>query len=184
MSLELQLVALAQAVAGDVKALKAAHGDLSALDTTAKDSLVAALNEIFALAQAGGGGGVAIDDAAGNGDTTVVWSADKVFDAIEAAKTAVSNAVKSDLLGGAGEAYDTFKELQDLLVGQDDAVAALTQLFNNAVRFDQAQTLTDPQKAFARGNIGAAADADLDALVSAVGDTEVDLVAAYTAAKA
>lgn len=178
MSLELQLVGLAEAIAADVKALNTAQGDLASLDTTAKGNLVAALNEIFALAQAGGG--AVINDTAGDGDTTVVWSADKVFDALEAAKTAV----KTELLGGAGAAYDTFKELQDLLVGQDDAIAALTTSISNRVRFDQAQVLTTEQQGFARDNIGAAAAADLTALTAAVGDTEVDLVAAYNLAKA
>lgn len=180
MSASANLILLAQAIAADVKALKGADGDLATLTTTAKGNLVAALNEIHALAQAGGGAGVQIDDLAGNGDTDVVWSADKAFDAIEAAKVAVKN----ELLDGAGTAYDTFKELQDLLVGQDDAVAALTTAVGNRVRFDQAQVLTSEQQAFARDNIGAAEAADLAALVAAVGDTEEDLVAAYTAAKA
>lgn len=183
MSASANLVLLAQAIAADVKDLRLADGDLTALTTTAKGNLVAALNEIHALAQAGGSG-VVINDAAGNGDTDVVWSADKVFDAIEAAKTAVSTDVKNDLLNGAGAAYDTFKELQDLLVGQDDAVAALTTAVGNRVRFDQAQVLTSEQQAFARDNIGAASQADLDALVAAVGNTEEDLVAAYNLAKA
>lgn len=177
MSASANLVLLAQAIAADVKALKLADGDLSALTTTAKGNLVAALNEIHALAQAGGD--VQINDAAGNGDVDVVWSADKVFDTIESAKAAV----KDELLGGAGGAYDTLKELQDLLIGQGDAVAALTTAVGNRVRFDAAQVLTTEQQAFARGNIGAADAATLTALVAAVGDTEEDLVAAYTAAK-
>ena len=180
MSASANLVLLAQAIAADVKDLRLADGDLTALTTTAKGNLVAALNEIHALAQAGGGAGVQIDDAAGNGDVDVVWSADKVFDSIESAKTAVKN----DLLNGASAAYDTFKELQDLLVGQDDAVAALTTAVGNRVRFDQAQVLTSEQQAFARDNIGAASQADLNALVAAVGNTEEDLVAAYNLAKA
>ena len=180
MSASANLVLLAQAIAADVKALRAADGDLATLTTTAKGNLVAALNEIHALAQAAEQAGVQINDAAGNGDVDVVWSADKVFDSIELAKTAVKN----DLLNGAGAAYDTFKELQDLLVGQDDAVAALTTAVGNRVRFDQAQVLTSEQQAFARDNIGAASQADLNALVAAVGNTEEDLVAAYNLAKA
>jgi hypothetical protein len=179
MSVSANLILLAQAIAADVKALSAADGDLATLTTTAKGNLVAALNEVHALALAGGGG-VQINDAAGNGDVDVVWSADKVFDSIEAAKTAVKN----ELLDGAGAAYDTFKELQDLLVGQDDAVAALTTAVGNRLRFDQAQVLTSEQQAFARDNIGAAEAADLATLVAAVGNTEEDLVAAYNLAKA
>jgi hypothetical protein len=178
MSTSAKLLLLAAAIGADVKLLTTAHGDLTALPTTAKDNLVAAIAEIYALAQAGGG--AAIDDTAGNGATTVVWSADKVFDALELAK----QSVKDDLLNGAGGAYDTFKELQDLLVGNEDAVAALTTAVGNRVRFDQAQVLTSEQQGFARGNIGAASAASVDALTTAVGDTEADLVAAYAAAKA
>lgn len=178
MSTSAKLLLLAAAIGADVKLLTAAHGDLTALPTTAKDSLVAAIAEIYTLAQ--NGGGAVIDDTAGNGATTVVWSADKVFDAIEAAKVATKN----ELLDGAGAAYDTFKELQDLLVGNEDAVAALTAAVGNRVRFDAAQVLTAEQQGTARSNIGAAAAADVAALTTAVGDTEADLVAAYNTAKA
>ncbi|MNG47008.1 hypothetical protein D3C79_48750 [compost metagenome] len=184
MSISANLILLAQALGADVKALTAAQGDLASLPTTNKTSLAAALAEIHGLVQAGG---AQIDDAAGNGDVDVVWSADKVFDSIEAAKTAVKN----ELLDGAGGAYDTFKELQDLLVGQDDAVAALTALIGNAVRFDQPQVLTPEQRDFALGNIGAASNVELAALSGqvnaidqAIGDADADLVAAYNAAKA
>jgi hypothetical protein len=179
MSTSAKLLLLAAAVGADVKLLSAAQGDLSALPTTAKDNLVAAIAEIYTLANSGGSG-VVIDDTATNGDTTVVWSADKVFDTIEAAK----QAVKDDLLNGAGPAFDTFQELQVLLENNEDAVTALTTAVGNRVRFDQAQVLTSEQQGFARGNIGAASAADVTALTAAVGDTEADLVAAYNAAKA
>lgn len=45
-------------------------------------------------------------------------------EAIEAANTA-ANAVKNDLLNGAGEAYDTLKELGDLIDDNQDAISAL-----------------------------------------------------------
>lgn len=115
----------------------------------------------------GGGTGVQIDDDAGLGDTGVVWSADKSTKAIANANAEL----KDEILGGAGGAYDTLKELQDLLIAEGDAVAALTVAVNNRVRFDDVQTLTQAQKVQACTNIG-------------IGDPETDLVAAYTAAKA
>ena len=90
MTLEQRLIALAQAMGADVKALLAAQGSLSALTTTAKASLVAAVNELKTAVDAASGSGVSIDDGAGDGATGVTWSADKIFDAIEAAKTAVT----------------------------------------------------------------------------------------------
>ena len=66
MSLEARIIALAQAVGADVKTLTAAQGSLSALNTTTKTSLVAAINELLTLI---GGAGAVIDDGAGNGNT-------------------------------------------------------------------------------------------------------------------
>ena len=63
--------------------------------------------------------------------------------------------MKNDLLGGAGEAYDTLKELADALVTNKDAITALQQIAKGHVQFDKAQSLNDEQKKQARANIGA-----------------------------
>ena len=170
MSLETRIVALAQAVGADVKALTAAQGSLSALNTTTKTSLVAAINELMTLI---GGAGAQINDSAGNGDTSVTWSADKIFDSIEAAKIAVKN----DLVNGAGAALDTLNELAAALGNDPSFAATIAAEIANRVRFDAAQTLTSPQQAQARANIGAQSAA-------AIGDPDRDLVADYNAAKA
>ena len=170
MSLETRIVALAQAVGADVKALTAAQGSLSALNTTTKTSLVAAINELMTLI---GGAGAQINDSAGNGDTSVTWSADKIFDSIEAAKIAVKN----DLVNGAGAALDTLNELAAALGNDPSFAATIATEIANRVRFDAAQTLTQPQMAQARANIGAQSAA-------AIGDPDRDLVADYNAAKA
>ena len=173
MTLEQRLIALAQAIGADVKALLAAQGSLSALTTTAKASLVAAVNELKTAVDAAAGGGVSIDDGAGDGATGVTWSADKIFDAIEAAKTAVKN----DLTAGAAAALDTLSELAAALNNDPAFAATIAAEIANRVRFDAAQTLTAPQQAQARANIGAQSAA-------AIGDPDRDLVADYTAAKA
>ena len=177
MSLEARIISLAQAVGADVKALTAARGDLSALNTTTKTSLVAAINELMVLI---GSAGASIDDLAGNGNTAVTWSADKIFDSIEIAKAAV----KDDLVNGAGAALDTLKELADAL-GNDPAFATtIATEIANRVRYDAVQTLTSPQRAQARDNIGAAAASDLSDLVAGLGDYDRDYVADYNTAKA
>ena len=173
MTLEQRLIALAQAIGADVKALLAAQGSLSALTTTAKASLVAAVNELKTAVDAAAGGGVSINDGAGDGATGVTWSADKIFDAIEAAKTAVKN----DLTAGAAAALDTLSELAAALNNDPAFAATIAAEIANRVRFDAAQTLTAPQQAQARANIGAQSAA-------AIGDPDRDLVADYTAAKA
>lgn len=50
MSLQAGIVALAQAIGADVKALFSKQGDLSALTTAEKSSLVGAINELDASA--------------------------------------------------------------------------------------------------------------------------------------
>lgn len=164
MTMETRLIALAQAIGADVKSLRAAQGDLTSLSTTAKGNLVAAINEIFALV---GAGGVQINDSAGNGDTGVTWSADKIFDSIEQAK----QAVKDSILGGAGAALDTLKELADALNNDPNFAATIATQISNRVRYDAAQTLTTAQRLQVCQNIG-------------IGDPETDFAAAYNTAKA
>lgn len=164
MSLATRLVALAQAIGGDIKTLTTNQGTLSGLTTTQKSNLVAAINEINAAL---GSAGAQINDAATNGDTTVTWSADKIYDAIEAAKVAVTNS----LTNGAGAALNTFKELQDALGNDPTFAATMATSLSQRVRFDSAQTLNTAEKLQACTNIG-------------IGDPESDLVATYNTAKA
>jgi hypothetical protein len=175
MSLELRIIALAQAIGADVKTLTTHLGSLPTLSTTAKNNLVAAINEVkAALATA-----VAINDTAATGATTVTWSVNKIVTEIAAAKTAVTNS----LVNGASSALDTLNELAAAL-GNDPAFATTiaTQIAAR-VRFDAAQTLTAPQQVQARANIAAADAVALAAHITAAGDPERDLVAAYTTAK-
>jgi hypothetical protein len=167
MTLETKIIAVVQAIGADIKDLRTKQGDLSALTTTAKTSIVAALNELHALVQAGGGGGAGIDDTAGDGATTVTWSADKIFDSIEAAKTAIKN----ELTDGAAAALDTLAELAAALNNDPNFAATIATELGNRVRYDAAQTLTTAQKLQACTNIG-------------VGDPEHDFVTDYTTAKA
>lgn len=164
MSLATQIVALAQAIGADIKDLRTKQGDLTSLTTTAKGTLVAAINELkTALA----GAGAAINDTAGNGATTVTWSADKIFDTIEAAKVAV----KADLSNGAAAALDTLNELAAALGNDPSFAATIATELGNRLRFDAAQVLTTPQKLQACTNLG-------------IGDPEHNFAAAYATAKA
>ncbi|WP_268797506.1 hypothetical protein [Pseudomonas huanghezhanensis] len=164
MSLETRIIGLAQAIGTDIKTLTSKQGDLTALSTTAKGNLVAAVNELYGLL---GSSGANIDDTAGDGATAVTWSANKIFDSIEAAKAAV----QASILGGASAAFDTLKELQDLIVSDEGLLTALTTAVANRVRFDDAQTLSTAQKLQACQNIG-------------VGNPETDFSASYATAKA
>ncbi|UCG18267.1 MAG: hypothetical protein JSU84_06920 [Thiotrichales bacterium] len=163
MSLETKIVALSNAIGADVKDLRIKQGDLTALSTTAKTNLVAAINELATMIA---GSGVSINDAAGDGNTSVTWSADKIFDTIEAAKTAVKN----DLTNGATAALDTLSELAAALGNDPNFATTIATGLSNRVRFDAAQTLNTAQQLQACTNIG-------------VGDPERDFAAVYTTAK-
>jgi hypothetical protein len=164
MSTETQVIALAKAVAADVKQLYARGGDFSKLNTTAKTNLVAAINEIYGLI---GQSGAKIDDTATDGNTSVTWSADKIYDSILAS----ANQVRTSILGGAGEAFDTLIELANALGNDANFSATVTAALANRVRFDAPQTLTTAQQLQACTNIG-------------VGNPEADFTAAYNTAKA
>ena len=162
MTLEARVVALAQAIGTDVKTLTTAVGSLGSLTTTAKSSLVAAINEIAQAAASATG----IDDGVTSGAST--WSSNKI-------SSEISGAV-SDLVGGAGAALDTLKELADALGNDPSFATTLATQIANRVRYDEAQVLTAPQKAQACDNIGAAS-------LAVTGDLDRDFAAAYTAAK-
>lgn len=164
MSLETKIIALAQAIGADVKQVNVKIGDLSALPTTAKDSIVAAIVELQGLIA---GAGAVIDDTAGIGATAVAWSADKIATSLAQAKTDVKN----DILDGAGEALDTLKELAAALNNDPNFAATIANELSSRVRFDAVQTLNTAQKLQACTNIG-------------VGNPEHDYVTDYNTAKA
>lgn len=168
MTLEQRLTALVQAIGADIKGLLVARGDLSTLSTTAKNDLVSAINELQAEVTAAAGGGAVIDDVAGDGSTTVTWSANKIFDELVALKAAI--------LDGADPAFDTLRELQTELSDQDSVVNNLLTTVGETVRYT-VQALTGAQQVQARANIGA-----LSAIE--IGNPDADLVLVYTTAKA
>lgn len=191
------LVALTLAIRERCNSLANNQGALTSLTTTAKATLVAAINELvtsLATVKSDLASKTEINDTATT--TTNVWSAKKTADAISESATKVKN----DLLGGAGAAYDTLKELADLIETNKDAITALQNLAAGHVKFNTAQSLTDVQKKQARDNIAAAAASDVTAhgtrltavekkatdnataitnLKDAVGDTTIDLESVF-----
>lgn len=169
--------------------IAAAKGNITTLQTslgTLQTDLKALQDKVNAQTE--------IDDTAAATDKT--YSSSKIESEITAAK----QAVKDDLLGGAGAAYDTLKELADLIDVNKTAIDALKEVAAGHVKYDAAQSLTDVQKKQARDNIGAGAAADVTShgtrltavekkatdnataitnLKNAVGDTTVDLVAKF-----
>ena len=156
-TLQVRLQDLATRIATEVKALRTLlngnAADNSALITTAKTNLVAAINEVKAQANSlAASGGATINDASSS-STTQTYSIDKILLSISEARAAL----KAEILGGAGAAYDTLAELKAFLDSNSGDIASLVA---NRLRFDAAQTLTGPQKAQGNANLGSAALAD------------------------
>lgn len=148
MSLSSNVSSLATRIATEFKTVKTTisgnnQGDLSALTTTDKSSLLAAINEVDASA---GSGGAQIDDVTPS--TTTVYSSSKTDSQIAAAK--------SDILGGASTAFDTLLELENAVGDNDSAIAGLTTSIGEKVSYAAAQTLTTIEQDQARANIDAA----------------------------
>jgi len=117
--------------------------DLSALTTTQKTSLVAAINELKNAVD-NAGSSITISDSTSS--TTEVWSSSKVSSAIAQAK--------SDLVNGAGAALDTLAELASALGNDASFASTVTTALGYRLRFDAAQTLTTGQKTQACANLG------------------------------
>lgn len=161
MTLNERIVELAKAIGADVKALKAAQGDLTALTTSQKASLVGAINE---LKSSIAGAGASINDT--DVSTSSVYSSQKVTDLIIAAQAAV----KDELVDGAGEALDTLKELGEALGDNPNFATEIASSMAKRVRVDAAQTFTTPEKLQGCNNLG-------------IGNPDHDFVTDYTTAR-
>lgn len=145
-----QVASLAQTIGTDIAQLLAAIGDLSALTTTEKASLVVALNELKASLNSIDLTKI-IDDT--KKATNLTWSSTQI------SKT-ISDAVAA-LVNGAPEALDTLKELGDAITSNKDAIEALQTIAAGHVKYDAAQSLTTVQKTQARTNIDAASTTEV-----------------------
>ena len=138
---------LATRMATECKSLRTlvnANGaDLSALTTTQKASLVAAINELKTALDALGAP-ITISDSTSS--TTQVWSSSKVASEITAAKNALTN--------GAAAAMDTLYELAAALGNDANFASTITTALGYRLRFDDVQTLTAQQKTQACTNLG------------------------------
>lgn len=148
--------------------------DLANLNTTAKENLVAAVNENQATGVANQNAITAlqaalttvdltslIDDSAVSQTTT--YSSQQIVDAIS---EAISN-----LVDGADVALDTLSEIGTAINNNESVGAALTTAVANRLRFDAPQTLSAAQQLQALNNIG-------------VGDPNTNFVATFEAALA
>jgi hypothetical protein len=169
MTLEQRLAALATRVGGEAKALRTLvngnAADLAALTTTAKNNLVAAINELKA-AVAAAGSAPEVNDAVTNLVNT--WSSQKISDTVTAAINA--------LAAGAPAALNSIDELAAALQDDANVVTNILTALGNRVRTDvNNQGLAAPQQQNARTNINAYGSTEL-------GNPDADHVATFNAA--
>lgn len=186
MTLQSKLGDLITAIGTDYKFLRtlitgSATADLTGLTTTAKGSIVAAVNEVNAKPSSSPVDATeavkgivelaTLAEVATGTDTTRVVTVAGVRQERAALKTEILGA-------GVPGALDTLDELAAALNDDTNFHTTVTTALGNRVRVDTAaQGLTTTQQDNARTNILAASSV-------AVGNTETDLVALYTAAKA
>ena len=146
-TLQVRITDLATRVATEIKSVKTLvngnAADLSALTTTQKTSLVAAINELKNAVD-NAGSSITISDSTSS--TTQVWSSSKVASAIQTAK--------DELTSGAASALDTLAELAAALGNDANFASTVTTSLGYRLRYDAAQTLTAAQKTQACANIG------------------------------
>ncbi len=117
-----------------------------------------------------------INDAAVSGNTTQVFSADKVLSLLLALETKILGGMPPEML-------DTIKELADYLAGEGVAGGIVAQL-SKKVDVSMAQTFTAAEQLQGRQNINAASETEFQGLVTNLGTYDTDYVAVYDAAKA
>jgi phage-related tail fiber protein len=157
--LQARITDLATRMATECKSLRTLintnASDLSALTTTQKGSLVAAINELKSAID-GAGSSITISDSTTS--TTQVWSSSKVASAIQTAKDELTN--------GATSALDTLAELAAALGNDANFASTVTTSLGYRLRYDSAQALTSQQKTQACTNLG-------------VGEPDTDFVSTF-----
>ncbi len=204
MTLENRLTALAQALGVDVKALTTSIGVLSGLNTTAKTSLVAAINEVLS---SGAANATKIGDTAAlttTAKTNLVAAINEINTALDnidlaglindlAASSVIDKtysahkitqliaASVAGLVDSSPTTMDTLHELAAALANDPNFATTITTALGNRVRVDAAQTFTDQQKAQARDNIPAASTAQVTAAQTAADTANTNLAALVAA---
>lgn len=141
-SLQQRLSDLITRVGTEFKSVRAVEGALTGLSTTAKTNLVAAINEVFSMAQsAASSGGAAINDSAASGTTT--YSSNKIGTLIAAL-----------ILDTASDATHTW------------SASKITSSISNAVSAIISDTATDTGHAWSASKVTSYVAGQVSALVN------------------
>jgi len=163
MSLQQKITDLATAVASDIKNLRTTRGDLSTLSTTAKNNLVAAINELKGLIDNVDLSSI-INDSSTSLSTT--YSSTKISSDIAAAVAALVNSSPA--------ALDTLQELAAALGNDPNFATTIATSLGEKVGVT-AQSFSGAQQIQARANIGAASNQDMQEQTVRIDDLYLDL---------
>ncbi len=170
MSLSANIQDLATRISTEVKALRTLINgnavDLSALTTTAKTNLVAAINEVDAIASAITGPPAASETVAGVVELATTAEASTGTDTSRAVTAAglkaAIDAANAALVDAAPGTLDTLNELAAALGDDPNFASTMTTALGNRVRADVAtQGLTSTQQGNARTNIDVYSKAEI-----------------------
>jgi hypothetical protein len=167
-----RIYALINVAAAAIKLNATKIGDLATLATTAKTSLVVAINELLGRVNALPAPSSIINDSAPSSSKTQVWSAHGTQVAIDTKVAAVANA--------SAQMLATLQTLGAEIASDTNAASAVLAVVSNKVDFSEAQSLSPTQQAQARTNIAALSAGDLTAIVG----EDVDYVAYWNSAYA
>ena len=186
MSLQTRITALAQGIGDDIQLLLGQDGSLSALNTTDKTSLVAAINEV--LANTAAGALLATNNLSDLSDESTartnldVRSTAQITAEISSAVAAITlgslggldqsevDARVQLVVGAAPAALDTLNEIAAALGNDANFATTIANTLSQKVDFTTSQTLTTGQQLQACQNIG-------------VGNPETDFLTQYTTSR-
>jgi len=192
MSLDTNIQDLATRMGTEAKALRALINgnltDLSGLNTTAKNNLVAAINEVLVNAGSGSGDLVStnnlsdVADPAASRTNLDIFSQAEVTAAIAAAVAGVSLAGLGGLtqaevdaraqvvldanVGAAPGALDTIQEIANALQDNPDVITDILTAQSNRLRFDAAQVLDAVQQTQAQDNMQVYSRTDIGSITT------------------
>ena len=173
-SISVRVADLALRVATEAKSLRTLlNGNLPTLgelNTTGKGSLVAALNEVLALAQ---GAATNAASAARIDDTDGAATSSATAPSNARVRVLVSQAV-AGVVNGSAAALDTLAELATAIGNDANFAATIMTALGNRLRLDTNQTLTTAQQIQGRNNLDVYSKAQ-------IGDPDTDFVALFLA---
>ncbi|ATD64122.1 hypothetical protein ACFPVS_08925 [Neisseria weixii] len=147
-----------------IKGIRTDIGQKTNLQTSDKNSLVGAINELKSMVDNNQAGGALIDDVSAASATTV-YSSQKTEQLI----AAEGQNIRNQILDGADTAYDTLKEIGDYIKEDKSGAATMAEQIGKRLRIDEAQELTAEQKNAVETTLN-------------LGDTDTDFAARFKAA--